>query len=559
MKKRLAILPLLLFSVASCAGRGNDVAISTDKTQLYVGVYTGELESGSLAEIAERFEKKYADYSFEKGKTGVQVVFTDGRFDDSLKDTILDGQEEVFLDTAASSLYLSNLGLLLDLSELYLSPMNYDLVRKTAGESNSQTSTFYNLVRADRRDLYRGIENHDAFYGVPGFSQYPCIVYDVDLFEEKNLYFKEGGGFVSSPSDSKSKGPDGKAGTKDDGLPATYDDFFTLCDKIVSLDMTPIMWGGTVQEYVSSLLTALATDNDGKQEAELNYNYNGTSERLINVSSDGVVTHDQNSTVITAKNGYELYRQEGRYNALRWLKRLLSNKSYYNHLDATSAAFTNKDAQEQFLYSKRSKTRKRTAMLIEGSWWCQEANGTFLAMSAEHAEDGRNNRKLGFLPFPKADESHVGEPLTILERAVGDGFIKANIAEEKKELALSFLQFLFQRDSCATAITLDGQTRAVDFELANEEYGKLDYWSKCMYDLQQDAVTATMYSNSKIMQNYPSDLWYSPNLWRSLVGGTTYTYPTTAMINDGISAAQYFRGGIAYWTPDTWASKFQKV
>lgn len=562
MKKQLlAFAPVMLLALGGCSIRGGESSINADKTQLFVGVYTGGLESGSMYAVAEKFEKKYENYSFEDGKKGVEIVFTDGRFSDTMKDTISDGQEEVFLDTAASSTYLSNKGLLLDLSELYNSPMNKDLVTGELDASDPQTKSFYDIVRSDRRDLYRGSTDKNAFYGVPGFSQYHGIVYDVDMFEKYNLYYASNGtSFVTSATEERSKGPDGKAGTNDDGLPATFDDFFALSDKIVSLDMTPIMWAGTVPEYVSSLLTAIAADSDGKEQAELNYNYSGKAKTLITLGNDGTVKADASATDITAKNGYELYRQEGRYDALTFLERITSNKNYYNYLDATSLSFTHKDAQEQFLFSKRSKTRKRTAMLVEGTWWNQEANGTYLSMSAEYGEeDSRQNRKMGFLAFPKAKASKVGEPFTVLERAVGDGFIKANIAESKKKVALSFLQYIFKNDSCVTFLQLDGQTRAVDFSLTSDEYSSLNFWAKSMFDMKENAAAATMYSDSKIMQNYPSELWYSANVWKSNINGTTYVYPSTAMINSHVTAASYFEGGSAYWTESTWSNKFQNV
>lgn len=80
-----------------------------------------------------------------------------------------------------------------------------------------------------------------------------------------------------------------------------------------------------------------------------------------------------------------------------------------------------------------------------------------------------------------------------------------------------------------------------------------------MYDLTQNAVTATMYSKSRIMQNYSTELWYSPNLWLSKIGGSTYTYPSFAMINNGVSAKDYFNGLQNYWSEDAWLKKFTDI
>lgn len=550
-------LATLITTTTSCNHDNSDISINADKTQLYVGVYEGGLSSGSLYKIASEFEKKYENISFEKDKTGVEVIFLEGRYSDTMSNTISDSLEDLYFDTAASSLYLHSQNKLLDLTELYNTPMNYDFVTK-ATNSNESNKTFYEIVREDRRNYYKAKDDGN-YYGYPGYSQYFGITYDIDMFEEYNLYFAKNGGFVTSKNDERSAGPDGDYTTTfDNGLPATYDDFFALCDKIVSLGMTPIMWGGTVQEYVNSLLTALVADYEGKQQAELNYNYDGVATDLIKSIDNGKITL-QEETKITAKNGYELYKQAGRYYALSFLNRLVSNKDYYNYLDATSPSFSNLDAQDQYLSSKRT-SRKRTAMLIEGNWWNKEASGTFLSMAAEYGEsDSQNSRRFGMLPLPKATAEKVGEKFTVLERATGDGFINANIPEYKKDLALSFVQYMFKNESCTTCLELDCETRAVEFELSSNKYNSLNSWAKAMYDLKENAITATMYSNSDIMKLYSTELWYSPNLWNSTVDGTTYTYPSTAMINSKVSAKSYFDGLAKYMNKGVWESKFSSI
>lgn len=546
---------ILALALTSCFG-GGGVTVNSEKTQLYVGVYEGGLESGSYYKIAQEFEAKYADVSFEEGKKGVQVLFSEGRYSDPLADTIDGVSEEIFLDTAASVLKFHTKDLVLDISDLYSSPMNYDFVRKEVDASNPDSTVFSEKIREDRLSYY--LEDDGKYYGIPGYSQFFGIVYDIDMFTQYNLYFAKDGGFVRSSSDERSPGPDGDPSTTyDNGLPATYDDFFALCDKIVSLDMTPIMWGGTVQEYVNSLLSALACDYDGKEQTELNYNFSGTATTLVQeAKSDGTIVY-KDPTPIQASNGYELYSQAGRYYALSFLERLIANKKYYNAVDCTSLGLTNLDAQEQFLYSKYSSTRKRTAMLIEGSWWNKEATGVFASMAAEHGEgDSQASRNIGLLPLPKATSDKVGEKFTVLERAVGDGFIKKSIASYKVDLAKSFLQYLYQDSSSKTCLDLDSQTRPVDFTVTEEEYASLTPWSKTMYDLKNNTIVATCYSDSKMMRTYSSDLWYSPNLWNSTVSGATYTYPSFAMINNDVKALPYFEGLSTYMNKVVWSSKF---
>ena len=556
MKKSHTLLALSSLFLLSACTPASGPQIEADKTQLYVGVYEGGLESGSYYKIASEFEKKYEDVSFEEGKKGVQIVYSQGRYSDPLSETINGVSEEIFLDTAASALKFHSKDLILDLTDLYASPMNYDFVRKQTDPANSDGTLFQNKIRDDRLDYF--LEDDGKYYGVPGYSQYQGLVYDIDMFEDYNLYFAQGGGFVSSSSAPRSAGPDGNLDTEyDNGLPSTYDEFFALCDKIVSLNMTPIMWGGTVQEYVNSLLTAHASDFEGKEEAELNYSYSGTATTLVkSVNPDGTLVYEE-PTTIEPSNGYRLYSQAGRYHALRFLERLIANPKYYNSADCTSLGLTNLDAQEQYLYSKRSSSRKRTAMLVEGSWWNKEATGVFSSMAAQYGEeDSQSSRRFGLLPLPKPTSNEVGEKFTVLERAVGDGFIKKSIPAHKVAVAKSFLQYLYQDSSSVTFLQLDAQTRPVSFEVPQEDYALLTPWAKAMVDLKDNAIVATAFNDSKMMRLYSSDLWYSPNLWNATVSGATYTYPSLAMINNGVSGKAYFEGLSQYMTKIVWSSKF---
>ena len=538
-------------------GIGGGTQIDSNKTQLNIGVYDGGTGVDYAYALAKSFEERYKGISFEEGKTGVQVKIIPARYDGGLEFDIAELNVDVFMGTAANANYLAAKGLLADITDVYESPMAYDFVTGETDPNGSMT-LLKDKIRADLVDYYQNDETLKS-YGFPGTTTYYGLVYDMDLFEEANLYFAKNGGFVTSATDERSAGPDGNYETAyDNGLPATYDDFFALCDKMVSINITPVMWGGTVQEYVNSLLTALAADCDGKEQTELNYNYEGVATTLI-ASFDGDKPVLAPAEEITAQTGYKLYNTQGRYYALQFLERLLSNPKYYNSADATNTALDHTMAQDMYLLSKYGDVRQRTAMLVEGNWWQKEALGTFQAMEAENgAEDSVYTRRFGMLPLPKPTQEKVGEPFTLLERCVGDGFINGNVADYKLNLAKSFVQFIFSDESCKMELEINGMARPANFDIG-DAYDSLTPWGKTSYDLAKNAVMASMYSESKIMQNYASQLWYSPNLWLSKVGGTTYTYPTKAMIDNKVTGKAYFTGLQNYWTESVWSSKFTAI
>lgn len=565
MKKVLKIFSLLLSTLVglifttSCGsgGIGGGSTIDKNRTQLNVGIYDGGTGADSAYALAKRFEAKYADYSFEEGKKGVQVVIVPGVYGDGLAYNIEELEVDVFFGTSANANNLASRGLLTDITDVYESPMSYDFVTGQT-DPNGSSMLLKDKIRSDLSGYYQNDETGN-YYGYPSSSTYYGLIYDIDLFEEENLYFAKNGGFVTSPTDERSAGPDGNFETTyDNGLPATYDQFFVLCDQMLLKHITPVMWGGTVQEYVNSLLTALAADCDGKEQTELNYSYSGTATTLISSFANGkpiLAPAEQ----ITAQNGYKLYNTQGRYYALKFLEKLLSNPNYYNSADATNTAFEHTMAQDTYLLSKYGDVRQRTAMLVEANWWQKEALGTFMDMEAANgSQDSVYSRRFGMLPLPKPTQEKVGEPYTILERCVGDGFVNGNVPTYKLNLAKSFVQFSFTDESCAEYLQINSLVLPAQFDIGNA-YDKLTPWGKTSYEISNNVIMATMYSKSKIMQNYSTDLWWSPNVWLSKVGGTTYTYPTKAMIDFNVTAMDYFTGLQNYWTPSTWASKFIAV
>ena len=89
------------------------------------------------------------------------------------------------------------------------------------------------------------LQKNGKYYALPHYSVYQGLMYNIDLFEKKGLYFAKetdngNDGFVVK-GEEKSCGPDGVYGTSDDGLPSSYEEFFKLCDYMVQRGVTPFV------------------------------------------------------------------------------------------------------------------------------------------------------------------------------------------------------------------------------------------------------------------------------------------------------------------------------
>lgn len=553
---------LITASFAACdRGSEGQEPVNKNRTQLRVGVFDGGLGSTWIYDIKDKFEEKYKDVSFEAGKKGVQIrpipsrAFTQTGMEQSMDSF----NEHVIFAEGANFSYFANKGNFLDISDVVTKPLSYDFVTETTDSNAAETATIESKMRDAQKEYYSSVNG--KYYAIPSSETFCCLIYDIELFEENNLFFGSDGNFVTGATAQRSNGPDGRAETEyDNGLPVDYDQFFRLCDKILSLNKNyiPVMWGGNVQEYVSSFLTAMAADYAGIEQTELNYNFDGQMKgRITSFDSDGNPVISTDPVDINASNGYLLYQQPGKYYSLKFLERLTSNKLYYNNKTATSSAFTHKDAEGQFVIGKYRSSIQRAAMLIDGNWWQSEAAPVFNELVAEKGEEASiRQRKFGVIPFPKAN-GETGE-MTLLQNTGFISFINANVPENLAGVAKAFLQYCYTDEAMRQYTLTTNVCRPLKYDMG-DKYEQLGPWGKQMADFHKNAKIAYMDSASKIMQNYSVDLWYPPLLWLSKTGKKTYTYPSTAMIQDSVGAKNYFEGMSAYWTESVWKNKFRNV
>ncbi|MGN1077163.1 MAG: hypothetical protein ACI4ST_01485, partial [Candidatus Gallimonas sp.] len=263
-----AVATAATVAMSACSLRDsidNNREVDKSRTQLYVGLGTNGIDEWMKYEASE-FEKEYADVSFEEGKTGVQVFYNyDEKFAnfDTLPLNYTGYQEKLIITESIP--YENVKKMALDITDAVASPLNYNAV--TGETEGDETESVADKMLPQYRNYY-GADG--KFYAVPAQESALGIVYDVDLFEDYGLYFANGTTanyyeyecrnaytgktgayrFVDgewSEADF-SAGPDGVAGTYDDGMPATYEEFFALCDYMYrEFSIEPIRWAGKVQ------------------------------------------------------------------------------------------------------------------------------------------------------------------------------------------------------------------------------------------------------------------------------------------------------------------------
>ncbi len=510
MKRASKITVAMLMLVALCASMFTACAPQalnpedSTKSKLIVNNYAGGFGEDWINNVEKRFEEAYANVSFEEGKMGVDVVINHNKDQGETYLSKIDAMEdEVFFPGNIYYHEWVTSGKMLDITDVITG----------ASEADGGKTILDKMTQAEK-DFY---SVDGAYYAIPHHESQPGIVYDKDLFEAKGLYFAKNGapsedyaldkdtagGYSGTTAytgkGEKSAGPDGKHGTSDDGLPATYEEFFTLCEymKVPSVGVTPFIWTGKTKGYYTNLLlAALAADYEGAEQLAMQYSYTGTATNLISVGADGKITELPDEE-ITVDTGYKMYSSAGRYYALKFLETIIDNNYY---AEACFGSRTHLEVQADFM--KTTKTKENAvAFMVEGNWWENEATGTFNDLVKYYPDGGyaKTDRNFAFLPLPKATNDKIGEGITVTTTEVSLGFIKNSIAESKIELAKTFLQFCYTDASLNEFTKTTGLPAALQYELDEAIYDSLSSYGKSICDIKNTVVKP--YGNNDIFKN----------------------------------------------------------
>ena len=480
----MSMVASVVANFAACGGVGPGIEqIDQGRTQLYVLNFNGGFGDKWLKDIKAEFEALHANNSYENGKKGVQIILNSGKkLGNDIEQDLLEATDEIYFTEYVSPLYDY-------ISKDYLLDIT-DIVTETLpGEDRSiedkMSQTQRDFLKVDFTN-----SGNTKYYAIPHYSIYTGIIYDIDLFEEQGLYLLKDGGY-SIPgaffngeyigSGELSNGPDGQAGTYDDGMPATYDEFFALCDYMVkNKGVIPFNWFGKQGAiYHGNLVNSMHADYEGMEQMRLNFTLDGTAKNLVSVDASGNVT-DLPDLEITNENGYELAAQGGYYYALKFMEQVITGEGYHNATKTGSLTYTHLQAQSDYLYS--SYRQSPIAFLIEGTWWENEASDTFEAMAQFSL--GKYDRRFGMLPFPKATSDKIGEKFTVYDGKTAFGFIAKNTPKEKHELAKEFLQFCYTDDKLADFSVKTNSFRDLDYTLTGEQQAQLSGFGKYLYDVK---------------------------------------------------------------------------
>ena len=479
-------------ALTACNPEGKQ--LDPTKTHLFVGVFDGGFGADSWYKMETDFEALYANHSFEEGKTGVDVHVT-GKKDEflgtTLQNAIANNQEDMYFTNVNLRDFIAN-DLVIDIT---------DVVTQTTDDKFSKvyddTKTIEEKMVESIRDYDRGYDPNYyttngasyKYYGVPVFVSTASLIYDVDLWEEQELYFTQdnyegipGANIWTSgleDADPYSVGKDGIEGSLDDGLPCTYADFKLMLNQIAEVNCTPLTVSGANPMYSREYFVQLYANYEGYDEFSINMTYNGTY--------TGTLTDPTAEVVVTPETGYKVFLQRGRQKCLE-LGQYIAVNNYFGAEVTSTESHTG--TQDNFLYSviKQSNTYKRIAMLIEGNWWEHEAQDTLKTIGNKYPEHA--NRRFGIMTFPWMDEYANKESKTMVS-IQPDSY--AFIAKRTKipEVAKLFLAFTTDDYYLSYYTSISGAPRPFKYQIEDEHYETMSYYKKAGWENYKGVMDGT--------------------------------------------------------------------
>ncbi len=534
-------------------GNGN-IVVDTTKTQLYVANLQGGIGYEWFRKAIARFEEKFADAVYEPGTKGVQIIPEDeytvnGRW--LLLPT--DMYDVYFTENLTYNEYVRK-NELLDLSDVVRAPA------KTS-PTTTESVTIESKLNADQKAGLTAQKGN--YYALPHYQAFRGLSYDVDVFNEYKLFLAADAnngndGFIVKLTDARTVGPNGVAGDYDDGLPATIDEFFKLCDKMVSVGVIPFVWPGSTVDYTSYLCDVFADNLGGADAVRLNYTYDsGANKTKIITGFDSNGNPITDNVAITTDNGYLLKQQYGKYYGLEVLERVIDKIDSYAHKYSNNDSnFTQLNAQEEYIYS--SLENKPIGIIIDGTYWWNEAKPAY-NRSVNKYGDRAKVRNFAWMPVPTAvsaaDQAQNAKDPVFRDIMASYCIVNAKVADNqyKEQLAKDFVSFCYSDESLQEFTTTTGVAKGLNYSLTEDQYNSLSPFSKSCWDIREKAdIVNILPISTMVIENEQALLW---DLHTTTIAGQAYNAPFYAFLAKE-SSEDYFKG--QWITAQSWRNNYER-
>lgn len=562
-KSKLLILSTLAVTLlASCGGAGGGGGGSSAKTKITIYNFQGGVGSAWLDSAIAAFTAEKENYSYEEGKTGVNITYHgDTNSNGALGGIKTSGDALFFCEKGDTPFSLANQNALYNLNDILNSKAD-----------PSEEKTIIEKIDADYLTTLKG--NDGNYYALPHYEWYSGLTYDIEAFENggvNSYYFaapeetnviefeakKNVGGkeynfgtarFVADSTAKKSCGNDGLYDTEDDGLPSSVEEFLLLCSYLDSNGIAPLAVAGNHRDYSAYLLQGFLAsllgasgiqdfyDFDGqikvlKKDSSGNVVYKAGGEELFCTGS-GVRAPEYETVTVTEKTGYLTRETYERYYLAGLMKVLMDCEFFTEKALNTSA--TNLQTQEGFIFSRKQYT---AGMLIEGNYWYNEAENQ--GYFDNYKKQKGYERQIGWMSLPtkltgsvEVDESGIGYKSSLIDTSYSYLFVNKASLENKnktegyKNAVLDFVKFLYSEKQLQEFTRITGTAKAgLEYDFTNKNvFDDLSVFQKQVLTLKKNngVAYATAKNDTFKYKQIEFQFGIEAPIWSTTIKGVTY-------------------------------------
>ena len=396
---------------------------------------------------------------------------------------------------------------------------------------------------------YYGDETTGELYGLSYAQTISGIMYDRDLFD-KGYYIGTSGGTTYTSkifpnnlgfsnvirlvgkNGAKSVGPNGIAGDYDDGLPSSFVEFVILCEKFASVGIEPIAYPGQYPSYLALGLAAIYYSLLGYENAKsmisfesegLNVITGFTNDALFKETYNGVGTTIKTPKVaqgipMEESSGYYHTWTLERYLAIALGQLVVKSATWESY--STKMNRSHRETHLDFIFGLEEET-KRAAMMVEGSYWYNEAveATAFLQYEAQYGKTA-DERGIAWMSLPVniyspvtgenttatvngITESLKGEPQTLDDVGRQALLVNANVEDQPHimEAVEDFFLFAYSNEGINRFAKDAGYAPALRFDYDEEIMADAPKYIQETFKLFADSNVVTMFSDTPSWRN----------------------------------------------------------
>lgn len=557
IKQVLAVAMALctIGSITACGGGGGG------------GATVGEIEV-NIANIGGGVGRKWLDeaivrYNAERVADGKAEVSFDITHQQSIGTSTMntDDYNIYFLEGVMTKSTIAS-GMAMDITDIVTS-------------KNRDGKTIDSKIDADIKEMLT--DNNGKYYALPHYEYYPGFSYNIDLFDENNLYFareQEGadavetdfgtGYFVNETNTTKSLGNDGLPNTPDDGLPTTLVELLQLCQYMYrDCSITPFVLSGQYNFYANKMMLALWTSLAGEDKMKGCYNLECDDVDVVESFSDTPLFEGydyaktpvvaEHSAVREEEDGWKMHRQVERYYATLFME--IAKKSGWISEGNSAGSTSHTMAQKDFLFGGRSVNgvdQPKYGILIEETYWYNETEDAGNVSDFNKLYPGEEVN-IGWMSLPTSFNDPVtsadeAREVVFLDTAASYTLINGNIASDQEltEVCKDFVQFLYCDEELSNFTKCTGVGRSLNYTLLNDADGapleaQLPKFKQDIWDLRNSGAIIYLGSNSEIFQANAGSFRLSTTCDAIRYGDYNGYYIATGAYNT-LTAVDYFNG-----------------